>query len=152
MFSIFDGPDAQCVLLSVRPILTDALREVLKQNEASIEIVGDYAELETALETQPDLNYILIDLDGFDGVHAQYDCLTRFRNAYPDKYTILFSSDFQTDEFGTHRLMLGDISLRVPVLHASLELALLQAPVNNLEWRSRRHVRPVRAGAVASLT
>jgi hypothetical protein len=52
------------------------------------------------------------------------------------------SRDFETDEFGTHRMMLGDVSLRVPVLHASLEIALLQAPVNNLDWRRHLDARP----------
>ncbi|MDR9395544.1 hypothetical protein [Roseovarius sp. SYSU LYC5161] len=150
MFSIFDGPDAQCVLLSIRPALVHALGQVLEQNEATMEHVKDYTALADALETIPDLNYILIDLDAHEGVNAQFPFLRHIRDSFPGKHMILLSEDFQTDEFGTHRLTLGDISLRVPVLHASLELALLQAPVNNLQWRARQAEQPPRTAAVSA--
>jgi len=150
MFSIFDGPDAQCILLSIRPALVHALGQVLEQNEATMEHVKDYSALAHALKKNSALNYILIDVDAHDGVNAQFPFLRHVRDSFPDKHTILLSEDFETDEFGTHRLTLGDISLRVPVLHASLELALLQAPVNNLQWRARQAEQPPRPVAVSA--
>jgi hypothetical protein len=145
MFSIFDGPDAQCVLLSASQTLIAALENVLYENKALLYVVSDYSNLKHILHTRPDLNYIMIDIDTFDGIGPQFRQLLSVRNDYPQKNLILMSEEFQTDEFGTHRLMLGDISLRLPILHASLELALLQAPANNTEWRKRVSEQPIQS-------
>lgn len=140
MFSVFDGPDAKCILLSKRLALLDSLRDIFEQNEAELVQVADYPALDRTLRSDPEINFVIIDLDSFDSVLAQFQSLTRMRVAHCDRPTILLSEEFETDEFGTHRKLLGDISLRVPVLHASLEIALLQAPVNNLEWRKHLDV------------
>lgn len=134
MFSIYDGPDARCILLSKRSSLVAGLQDALEQNEAELTAVQDYAALENALAADPGINFVMIDLDSRASVNAQIPSLQRLRRLYRDRPTILLSADFTTNEFGTHRKMLGDVSLRVPVLHTSLEIALLQAPVNNLEW------------------
>ncbi len=137
MFTIFDGPDANCILLSgTRPTVSD-LSQYLEQNEVALRHVTSYEALHTTLETGGDANYILVDVDAFGGIDTQFERLRSLRDAFPDKPTILLSAAFGRDEFGTHRMMLGDVSLRVPVLHASIEIALLQAPVNNAEWRAR---------------
>jgi len=138
MFSVYDGPDARCILLSKQPTVLVGLRDVLEQNEAELVQVSDYPALDRALAADPGINVVMIDLDSQESVAAQFDALSRLRLTHRDRPTILLSRDFETDEFGTHRMMLGDVSLRVPVLHASLEIALLQAPVNNLDWR--RHL------------
>ena len=138
MFSVYDGPDAHCILLSKRPTALVGLRNVLEHNAAQLDRVSDYAALDSALVADPDINVVMIDLDSYDSVIARVEALSHLRFVHRDRPTILLSEDFETDEFGMHRRMLGDVSLRVPVLHASLEIALLQAPVNNLEWR--RHL------------
>ena len=142
MFSVYDGPDARCILLSKQPTVLVGLRDVLEQNEAELVQVSDYPALDRALAADPGINVVMIDLDSQESVAAQFDALSRLRLTHRDRPTILLSRDFETDEFGTHRMMLGDVSLRVPVLHASLEIALLQAPVNNLDWRRHLDARP----------
>ncbi|PWG17955.1 hypothetical protein [Salibaculum griseiflavum] len=142
MFNVFDGPDAKCIILSSRPFVLDSLRDLLEQNEAELVQVTDYTALDRTLRCDPEVNFVIIDLDSFDSVISQFESLSRMRVAHCDRPTILLSEEFETDEFGTHRKMLGDISLRVPVLHASLEIALLQAPVNNLEWRKHLDAVP----------
>ncbi|WP_084861729.1 hypothetical protein [Salibaculum halophilum] len=149
MFSVYDGPDARCILLSKQPTVLVGLRDVLEQNEAEIVQVSDYPALDRALAADPGINVVMIDLDSQESVAAQFDALSRLRLTHSDRPTILLSRDFETDEFGTHRMMLGDVSLRVPVLHASLEIALLQAPVNNLDWRRHLDARPAEPVAVA---
>jgi len=144
MFSVFDGPDAKCILLSKRPFVLNSLRDLLEQNEAELLQVADYPALDRTLRSDPEINFVIIDLDSFDSVISQFEPLSRMRVAHRDRPTILLSSEFETDEFGSHRRMLGDISLRVPVLHASLEIALLQAPVNNCEWQ--KHLDSVPSG------
>lgn len=137
MFSIFDGPDAHCVILSKRAYVISRMVQVFRENEATIHQVDDYAALERAITKDDSINFIMIDVDTHDNLCAQVDRLRHIRDTYPDKATILLSDEFETDEFGTHRMMLADVSLRTPVLDASLEIALLQAPVNNLVWCSR---------------
>lgn len=137
MFSIFDGPDANCVLLSTRPHVISRMVEVFEENEASIHQVGSYEALERALADDKAINFILIDVDSVGNLAAQIGYLRHVRETYPDKAAILMSDEFETNEFGTHRMMLADVSLRTPVLDASLEMALLQAPKNNAVWCQR---------------
>jgi len=142
MFSVYDGPDANCVLLSRRQRLVESLFEVFLENEAVLKNVTTYEALLGAIEAEPSVNFVLIDLDFSNGILGHFDQLRQFRDTAPDKPTILLSEDFEADEYGTHRQVLGDVSLRVPVLHAALELALLQAPINNLNWIERQNVDP----------
>lgn len=137
MFSIFDGPDANCVLLSTRPHVISRMVEVFEENEASIHQVGSYEALERALADDKAINFLLIDVDSVGNLAAQIGYLRHVRETYPDKAAILMSDEFETNEFGTHRMMLADVSLRTPVLDASLEMALLQAPENNAVWCQR---------------
>jgi hypothetical protein len=142
MFSIYDGPDANCILLSKRPSCLAGLRDVLEQNEAALAQVSNYPALDRTLRSDPSINFVFIDLDSFDSIICQLESLRRLRVVHPDRPVILLSEEFETDEFGTYRKVLGDISLRLPVLHASLEIALLQAPMNNLEWRQHLDAMP----------
>lgn len=136
MFSVFDGLDARCIMLSKRPAFLASLSEILEENEVEFDVVADYTELEDALALDTKINYVMIDLDSYYSVTAQSPSLRRLRTIYRDKRFILFSAYFETDDFAMQRERLGDVLLRYPVLHASLEIALLQAPINNLEWRA----------------
>lgn len=143
MFSIYDGPDADCIVLSNRVHLVSSLSKVLCENEATLRTVRTYGALLTAVEAQQSINFVIIDLDSENCAQSDFDCLRQFRDAFPDKPTILLSDDFETNDYYSHLQVLGDVSLRVPVLHSALELALLQAPINNLNWRDRQrsHLR-----------
>lgn len=136
MFSEFDGPDACCIMLSNRPTFLASLSVILEDNEVEFGVVADYTKLEDALALDTKINFVMIDLDSYPSVRAQSPSLRRLRTIYRDKRVILLSANFETDDFGMQREMLGDVLLRFPVLHASLEIAFLQAPVNNLEWRA----------------
>lgn len=137
MFSIFDGPDANCVLLSTRPHVIARMVEVFEENEASIHQVGSYEALERTLSADKAINFILIDVDSVSNLAAQIGYLRHLREAHPDKAAILMSDEFETNEFGTLLMKLADVSLRTPVLDAFLEMALLQARENNLVWCQR---------------
>lgn len=137
MFSIFDGPDAHCILLSRRNRVISRMVGLFEQNDATLVQVEGYGPLERAIARDDSINFIMIDLDSFESLATQVNYLRHIRDTYPDRPLILMSEDFETNEFGTHRMMLADVSLRAPVPDASLEIALLQAPVNNLIWCSR---------------
>lgn len=113
----------------------DGLRDVLVANGCGFVHVSDYLSLERTLVSDIRINFVIIDLDSHESVAAQFDDLSRLRINHSDRSVILLSEQFETDEFGSYRRMLGDISLRMPVLHASIEIALLQAPINNRKWR-----------------
>jgi len=137
MFSIFDGMDAKCLFLSQSKVLAHTLPIMLVENDATVTCCEDYSEFMRHLDAIPGINFAFIDVDSFGGIAAQYDRIREMRGRFPDVATILVSSDFSTDEFGTHRLFLADVSLRLPVTYSCLELALLQAPVNNRVWVQR---------------
>lgn len=137
MFSIFDGFDANCCLLTTSCTLTSSMLTMLENDDAQVKVCGSYGSLKAALSDDTTINYIFIDLDSFDGIAAQFDTIKKLRETHADKSVVLLSSDFAMNEYGTHRLMLADVSLRLPVTMSSLEIALMQAPVNNKTWCHR---------------
>jgi len=82
-------------------------------------------------------SYVFVSIDDFGGPTFVYDQLRDLRHNMPNTAVILVSSEFAVDEYGTHRLSLADVSLRLPFSKSSLLLALNQAPVNLLAWRQR---------------
>ncbi|WP_417243984.1 hypothetical protein [Celeribacter sp.] len=146
MFSIFDGFDANCCLLTASHILARTLPAMLEDNDVTVRVCTDHAALWAALANDTTVTHAFIDIDSFSGIAAQFDSIRHLRDSHPGLSIILLSDDFSMNEFGTHRLMLADVSLRIPVTIASLELALLQAPVNNAQWRNRAD--PVHASYV----
>ncbi|WP_294619408.1 hypothetical protein [uncultured Roseovarius sp.] len=81
--------------------------------------------------------YVFVSIDDFGGPTIVYNQLRGLRQNMPNTAVILVSSEFAVDEFGTHRLMLADVSLRFPFSKSSLLFALNQAPVNLSTWRER---------------
>jgi hypothetical protein len=80
---------------------------------------------------------IFVSIDDFGGPTFVYDQLHDLRQNMPNTAVILVSSEFATDEYGTHRLTLADVSLRFPFSKSSLLLALNQAPINLTAWKQR---------------
>ena len=99
MFSVYDGPNARCILLSKQPAVLVALRDVLGQNKAELVQVSDYPALDRALAANPGINIVMIDLDSYNSVIAQVDALSRLRFTHRDRPTILLSGDFETNPF-----------------------------------------------------
>ena len=82
-------------------------------------------------------SYVFVSIDDFGGPTLVYDQLHDLRQKMPNTAVILLSSEFATDEYGTHRLTLADVSLRFPFSKSSLLFALEQAPVNLSAWKQR---------------
>jgi len=82
-------------------------------------------------------SYVFVSIDDFGGANFVYDQLHDLRQNMPNTAVILVSSEFATDEYGTHRLTLADVSLRFPFSKSSLLLALNQAPINLTAWKQR---------------
>lgn len=81
--------------------------------------------------------YLFIGIDEFGGAAILYDQLREIRFSMPNTAIVLVSREFTTNEFGTHRLQLADVSLRFPFNQSSLLLALIQAPINLRVWQQR---------------
>ncbi len=79
-------------------------------------------------------DFLFVDIDGLGGVVKIFNTLARLRTEFPFVPVILISGDFETNDFDTTRRLLGDVSLRSPVLHASLETALFESIENNRKW------------------
>lgn len=82
-------------------------------------------------------SYIFVSVDDFGGPVFVYDQLSALRKNMTDTAVVLVSSEFATDDYGTHRLTLADVSLRYPFTKSSLLFALKQAPVNLSVWSQR---------------
>lgn len=71
------------------------------------------------------------------GITAIASDLMALRLKRPDLIVILMSNEFERHDFGQERLALCDISLRLPCTFAALELALVEAEINNWAWFER---------------
>lgn len=87
-------------------------------------------------------SYMFVGVDEFGGPALLYDTLRKLRDSMPNTAIILISSEFSTDEYGTHRFQIADVSLRYPFTHPSLFYALKQAPIN-LALRKKRSLELV---------
>jgi CheY-like chemotaxis protein len=83
-------------------------------------------------------DHVIIDIESAGGIASAYSALRRFRDHHPDIPVILLSDEFSTDDFGTNRLALCDISLRTPFSFATLDFAMREAEVNNKAWQQRQ--------------
>jgi len=81
--------------------------------------------------------YLFISVDEFGGPALLYNRLRDMRESMPNTAIILISAEFSTDEYGTHRLQLADVSLRYPFSRSTLFYALKQAPINLSLWKKR---------------
>ncbi|MEN8892278.1 MAG: hypothetical protein ABF283_05200 [Planktotalea arctica] len=79
-------------------------------------------------------DFLFVDIDGLGGVVKIFNTLARLRTEFPFVPVILISGEFETNDFDTTRRLLGDVSLRSPVLHAPLETALFESIENNRKW------------------
>lgn len=80
---------------------------------------------------------LLVDLDTLGGISEMTEPLMRLRLGRPDIAVVLLSEEVETHDFGTERLVLADITLRLPCAFASFEFALVEAPINNAAWQER---------------
>ncbi len=80
---------------------------------------------------------LLVDLDTLGGISEMMEPLMRLRLGRPDIAVVLLSEEVETHDFGTERLVLADITLRLPCAFASFECALVEAPINNAAWQER---------------
>jgi len=83
-------------------------------------------------------SYLFVGVDECGGPALLYDRLRKLRDSMPNTAIILISAEFSTDEYGTHRLQLADVSLRYPFTRPALFYALKQAPINLAVWKKRR--------------
>lgn len=79
-------------------------------------------------------DFLFVDIDGLGGIVKIFNTLAGLRTQFPFVPVILVSADFETNDFDTTRRLLGDVSLRSPVLHAPLEMALFESIENNRKW------------------
>ena len=81
---------------------------------------------------------LILLIDGFGGPRLVADGLISLRRKLPRLPVILVSEEVAYHDFSPERLPLCDVTLRGPLSAPALELALAEAPVNNLVWQTRR--------------
>lgn len=79
----------------------------------------------------------VIDIDSLGGIAAAIDGVLALRDARPCTPLILVSAEVAASDFSTERLRLCDVTLRAPASYCALELAIVEAARNNLEWCGR---------------
>jgi len=125
----------KCGYLGPRNRLYLRIQEMLKISGVSLEeempIEAFFLQTPKAASS---FDYLFVDIDGLGGIVKIFNSLASLRTAYPFVPVIMVSGDFETSDFDTTRRLLGDVSLRSPVLHASLETALFEAIENNRKW------------------
>lgn len=87
--------------------------------------------------TAPRSSYLLIDLEAMGGIAGIALDLMALRHKRPDLIVILLSAEFERHDYSQERLALCDVSLRYPCTFAALELALVEAEINNWAWYER---------------
>lgn len=80
---------------------------------------------------------LILMIDGFGGPRLVADGLLSLRRKLPHLPVILVSEEVRFHDFSPERLALCDVTLRAPLSAPALELALAEAPVNNLVWQTR---------------
>jgi hypothetical protein len=133
MFALFEDIDVKCGYLGARNHQHERLSEMLAFNqitllsEMSFQSFGDLSRGEAE-----SYDFLFIDVEALGGIVKIFDMLASLRIKYSSVPVILISEDFEVDVFDTTRQVLCDVSLRTPILYASLEMALFEATKNNL--------------------
>lgn len=130
--------EEHCVVLSRSKIIRNVVAEML-EGEGVCSLVSDsFGDIPYFIVAEGVPQHLFVDIDGFGGIAVIYDQLRKIRETLPSTSIVLLSSDFETDDFGTHRIMLADVSVRLPLTYSNLQLALIQGPFNNEVWNRRR--------------
>lgn len=94
-------------------------------------------ELQAALASSGQLDGIVFFVDELGGLGVSYRTLRQVRLKYPEVMIIAASRRFGHNDFGTDRMSISDINLKLPMLAPTFIAALLQAAINNQGWRNR---------------
>ena len=92
---------------------------------------------EFAIANSGGIALMMIEIDGLGGIEAVFDRLRRLRDRAPAVPLAVLSSNVRSNNFSSDRLAICDVTLRVPVTLAALELAFSDAKENNLQWQRR---------------
>lgn len=111
------------------------LKNILLADGFDVDICNDIDTVTESIISSPknwsllvvDWDMLRYDLTGEDAVDILF-YFRRFINHIP---TILVSSEFSCDDFGTERISLSDVSVRSPVSPERFKLAVKTANVNN---------------------
>jgi len=85
----------------------------------------------------PRVSLLIIDIDSLGSINTAIDHIMALRDTQPCIPLILLSAEVHASDFSTERLRICDVTLRAPVSHSSLELAIVEAARNNLVWCGR---------------
>jgi hypothetical protein len=135
MFALFNDIDVKCGYLGARNLQYQRLAEMLANNQIMLQDEMSFQAFGALSgEAVTSYDFLFVDIEALGGIVKIFDKLASLRVRYPFLPVILISAEFEIDDFDTTRLVLTDISLRTPILYASLELALFEATNNNRKW------------------
>lgn len=110
----------------------------LEAQVAGVAVCHDFGlAIAAALRSPARWSCMMVDLDRFGGIDETCDGLRHLRETVPQLPVILLSRRMRVNDYSTERLPICDVSLRLPLSPAALELALMDAIHNNLIWQGR---------------
>ena len=135
MFALFNDIDVKCGYLGAHNHQYQRLAEMLASNQITLQDDMSFQTFgDLSREAVTSYDFLFVDIEALGGIVKIFDKLASLRVGYPSLPVILISAEFEVDDFDTTRLVLTDVSLRTPILYASLELALFEATNNNRKW------------------
>jgi hypothetical protein len=147
MFALFNDIEVKCGYLGARNRQYQWLAEMLANNQITLQDEMSFQSFgDLSREAVTSYDFLFVDIEALGGIIKIFDKLASLRVEYPSVPVILISAEFEVDDFDTTRLVLADVSLRTPILYASLELALFEATNNNRKWNVIQGYRQVDGG------
>ena len=119
-----DALDAACAWLSAQGMVCDRTDDMA-------------GALQDAQADWRRWSMLLLAADDVGGITEVIDNLLMLRRKVPGLPVLLFTSQVRSDDFSTERLMLCDVTVRLPSPPAHFRAALIEATKNNRLWLDR---------------
>lgn len=98
---------------------------------------GSEIEWSRSLDCAGHFAWVIVDIDSMGGIIECIVPLMKLRSEQPEIKVIAVSQKFFRDDFGTDRLPVADVCLKLPVSFDRIEEAAKQMQVNNRVWLGR---------------
>ena len=98
---------------------------------------GSEIEWSRSIDYASHFSWVIVDIDSMGGIIECIVPLMKLRSEHPEIKVIAVSQKFFRDDFGTDRLPVADVCLKLPVSFDRIEEAAKQMRVNNRIWLGR---------------
>ena len=136
MLSVFKPRVTSAALIATDQNMGMSLAKMLSHDGISLDVPVAFDKfLNLGPRGISSYDILFIDMSSMSDVRDVVGSLMDMRLEYRSLPVVLISSDFGSDDFGTSRRSVCDVSLRDPFYTPSIEIACRQAVLNNLKWQ-----------------